>query len=127
MENIEQQDSTRLNYKDRYATQMCHRMTNGFVKIFTHDSINKDNSEINRKIDTITGVTYYKIADHWNTLVTTNNDVKQFYISFDERWKAERLCHELTLIITGEDIVNNVLKRNQKLIDEEMAKEEEHP
>ncbi|MDD5353223.1 MAG: hypothetical protein PHS93_08705 [Candidatus Omnitrophica bacterium] len=111
-----------MNYEDRYANQMCHRMTNGFVKIWTQDSLIKDTKgEINRKIDTITEVTYYKVDEQWITRILTNDILCCYTLSFDERWKAERLTHELTLIITGGDIVNTVLERNQKIIDENIA------
>jgi len=108
-----------MGYTDRYAIQMCHRMTNGFVKIWTDDSLDKDTTgEINRKIDTITEVTYYQVSDTWITRISTNDNINKLIIRFAERWKAERLAHELTLIVTGGDIVNDILKRNQKMIDE---------
>ena len=130
--DVIQSESTRMNYKDRYAMQMCYRMTNGFVKILTQDSLNKDiQGEINRKIDTIIEVTYYKLKhiavsdmildDKWIVRITTKEPPPMF-LDFDESWQAERLTHELTLLITDTDIVNDVLRRNQKIIDDENAK-----
>jgi hypothetical protein len=116
-----------VSFTDRYAMQMCRRMTNGFVKIHSINT-KEPYGEIVQKIDAIQQVRYYKVDRLDGTIEYVVRILSNFgydgvpamqVILFNEAWKAERLAHELTLLITGGDIVNDILERNQKIIDEE--------